>query len=509
MKIEDYVANYKNHPILFVGTGISKRYLENSFTWDGLLKKIAFELNGNSEYYLDLKYKCKSEDEEYDYSLIAMHLEKDFNKFLEENRNGKFKIINDKFYEYMAEDIHISRFKLYIAELLNDATIKEDKRIELEEFKKIRKNISSIITTNYDLFIENTFEFMPLIGNNILLSNPYGSTYKIHGCISQPNEIVITSDDYKAFDEKYDLIRAQLLSLFIHNPIIFLGYSIEDTNIKKILKTIFSYVNPTSEIAKKIRNNFLLVEYEKDSSDTNISDYDIKLENFPLIRINKIKTDDFTAIYKAISNLHLPISAMDIRKVENIVKQIHEGGDIKVHITEDLDKLSNSDKVLAIGSTKTITYAYQTTGEMMRNYFDIIDEDNRQLLSLIDKHTIASAQYFPIFAFSIINPTIESAPNLKEQQKNNIDKALKNINSKIVAQVTKELSIEDIVSNEEISNSNKTSAILFAVMNEYISIEDLAIFLRNYENKNTTDYRKLLCAYDLKKYSDEPMEGVE
>ncbi len=54
-------------------------------------------------------------------------------------------------------------------------------------------------------------------------------------------------EDYDYFDNKYELIRAQLLSLFIHNPVIFIGYSISDRNIQQILKTIFSYV-PITQI---------------------------------------------------------------------------------------------------------------------------------------------------------------------------------------------------------------------------------------------------------------------
>jgi len=115
---------------------------------------------------------------------------------------------------------------------------------EIAELKKIRKNIGSVITTNYDKFIEEIFEFNPLIGNNILLSNPYGSVYKIHGCVSDINKIIITSEDYENFLKKYELIRAQLLSLFIHNPIIFIGYNLADENIKNILKTIFTYIEP-------------------------------------------------------------------------------------------------------------------------------------------------------------------------------------------------------------------------------------------------------------------------
>ena len=52
MNIREFIGQYRNHPVLFIGAGISLRYLNNSHTWDGLLKYIAFELKGNNEFYL-------------------------------------------------------------------------------------------------------------------------------------------------------------------------------------------------------------------------------------------------------------------------------------------------------------------------------------------------------------------------------------------------------------------------------------------------------------------------
>jgi hypothetical protein len=309
--------------------------LKNSFTWDDLLSKIAFELSENSEYYFDVKAQCHINGK-FDYLKIATLIEDKFNLVLQEERNGKFKHINDIFYENMANGTNLSRFKIYIAELFSKLDFREDMADELKNLKKIRKNVGSIITTNYDGLIENIFEFTKLIGNNILLSNPYGSVYKIHGCFENPEKIIITERDYLTFDNKFELIRAQLLSLFIHNPIIFLGYSVGDDNIKKILKTIFSYVEANSELATKIKNNFLLVEYGKEIDNELISEHDIVLEDGLTIRINKIKTDNFSSIYNSVSNLNLPVTALDIRKVQNIVKEIYAGGEIKVTITEDL-----------------------------------------------------------------------------------------------------------------------------------------------------------------------------
>jgi len=223
MHIEDFISSYRNHPVLFIGTGVSLRYLKNSYTWDALLVKIATELTGNPEYYLDLK-SSHQEDGVFNFEKIASELEEKFNNTLKADRNGKFEHINDIFYENMKKNLNLSRFKIYISQLFSELQYKEEMSDELSDFKKTRKNIGSIITTNYDSLIEKIFDFESLIGNNILLSNPYGSIYKIHGCHSAPNKIIIGEKDYSDFDEKYELIRAQLLSLFIHHPIIFLGY---------------------------------------------------------------------------------------------------------------------------------------------------------------------------------------------------------------------------------------------------------------------------------------------
>lgn len=497
MQIDNFISGYRNHPVLFVGAGLSLRYLNYSYTWDGLLSKVSYDLNGNSERYLDIKSACETNGR-YDFSKIAGVIEDEFNAALLSDRNGKFKVINDAFYKNMENGVNFSRFKIYVSSLLSSIEVKNEMSEEVSELKKIRKNIASVVTTNYDKFIESVFEFQPLIGNDILLSNPYGSVYKIHGCISDPFKIIITDCDYKKFHEKHELIRAQLLSIFMHNPIVFMGYGIGDENIKILLKTIFTYVEPNSREANKIKNNFLLVEYDKNSDSLDIGEHDIDLEGFSTIRINKIKTDNFKAIYTALSNLTLPISAMDVRKVQSIVKEIYSGGDIKVSITEDLDLLDNKDKIIAIGSMKTIQYQYQTSSEMMCNYFSIIDESNSQLISLINKFTIQKNQYFPIFGFSNVYTGIENIQVLKNRQKEKLRLAMESITlpCKVIHK-----SISDVLSDTLITESNKNNSIFWLTYNRHLPLCEVESYLRKFSDKNSTQYRRILCAYDLVKNS--------
>lgn len=495
MHIKDFIKKYKNHPVLFVGTGMSLRYLENSFTWDELLSFISKELKGNDEFYYDLKYKHQNNGE-YDFPKIATDLEREFDLVLQTDRNGKFKDINDKFYANVRNGINISRFKLYITSLLDKYSIKEDKKDEIIDLQKVRKNVGSIITTNYDTFIEDIFEFECLIGNDILLSNPYGAAYKIHGCVSEPDKIIITDEDYSVFENKYELIRAQLLSLFTHSPILFLGYNLGDKNIKNILKTIFTYVDANSKIAEQIRGNFLLVEYEENSTNLDVVEHDIDIEGMATIRINKIKTDNFKEIYTHLGKLTLPVSAMDIKKVQNVVKEIYSGGDIKVSITEDIDSLKNGDKVLVIGSSKTITYEYQTANEMMINYFKLIEEANEQLLKLIEKHKIQKTQFFPVFGFYQIQPNLSNYTQLKDIQLAKIATL-----EELPDTATQHTTIDGILTDEQIAESNKVTAIVKGVLKDRINLEDLEKYLKGFSDKRKTNYKKLLCIYDYKKYA--------
>lgn len=499
MEIKDFIGQYRNHPVLFVGAGVSLRYLNNSYTWDGLLEHIAIECTNDPETYLDIKAKSRV-DGKYDYTLVAQKLEEIFNKSLEGDRNGKFKKINDIFYAEMKNENYLSRFKIYISTLLEKVDYREDKLDEIAELKKIRKNIGSVITTNYDSLIEDVFSFVPLVGNDILLSNPYGSVYKIHGCQSDPSKLIITAQDYSDFKKKYELIRAQLLSIFIHNPVIFMGYGIGDENIKSLLKTIFTYVEPNSDDAKRIRDNFLLVEHMEGSASHEITEHDIDLEGFSTIRINKVKTDDFCEIYRSLSELNLPVSAMDIRKVQSVVKDIYSGmsseGSIKVNITEDIDSLRNSDKILVIGSSNSIKYEHKTAANFMSDYFDIIEESNHQLLQLIDEINIASSQWFPIYAFDKICPSLKKADTLKAQQLRKIEEYLEGQPCTIK---TKHDNLDAIFADDSVTRTNKINAILWSIWHDNVDLSDVELVLLGMADKKGTDYRRLLCGFDYKR----------
>ena len=54
MDINSFVSKFHTHPVLFIGTGMSIRYLEESFTWRGLLERVMTDLYGNDEEFYNI-----------------------------------------------------------------------------------------------------------------------------------------------------------------------------------------------------------------------------------------------------------------------------------------------------------------------------------------------------------------------------------------------------------------------------------------------------------------------
>lgn len=98
-----------------------------------------------------------------------------------------------------------------------------------------------IITTNYDTLLEsskNVFceQYQVIVHDRDLL-NAEKSKYiiKMHGDISQPKTIVLKEQDYLDYSQKHVLIELFVKSLLTDHTLLFLGYSLNDYNIKLII----------------------------------------------------------------------------------------------------------------------------------------------------------------------------------------------------------------------------------------------------------------------------------
>lgn len=158
MKLSDFVKNFHNYPVLFIGSGFSLRYLKNSFNWNDLLENIAYKIYGDEERYLELKanYKIKySNNSTQIFPKIAGDLEKEITNILgkKENRyHPDFEKINNKFFELTKLNKEASRFKILITEMLSNLEKKatpllKEELMLLKKAKKILAQLLQLIMT--------------------------------------------------------------------------------------------------------------------------------------------------------------------------------------------------------------------------------------------------------------------------------------------------------------------------------------------------------------------------
>ncbi|NSV39001.1 SIR2 family protein, partial [Enterococcus faecalis] len=181
-----------------------------------------------------------------------------------------------------------------------------------------------IITTNYDnltekLLAEKGISPKIYIGQNGFFDKTidWSELYKIHGDVDKPKSIVINKEDYALYDSNSILISAKILSNMIESPIIFLGYSLTDRNVRKLLKDFASQL--PQEDVRKSSNRIFIVEYKENESEIiEQMNRDQQLD----IGYILIRTDNYTEIFDKISQIDEGLTPYEVRKYQKVIKKI-------------------------------------------------------------------------------------------------------------------------------------------------------------------------------------------
>ena len=320
-KISRMLSNASALPVLFIGSGLTRRYLGLP-NWEGLLKMYCFKYP--YEYYYDKANREYPDSLEKIYPRIADYIEADFNNIYftdnkyTESRKSHREDINAK----------ISPFKFCIADFFKEKSEDIESKYfnEIKLLKKIgNKNISCVITTNYDLFLENIFgkdSFKTYIGQDeLLFSTIYeiAEIYKIHGCCSKPNSIVINSHDYDLFIRKKEYLSAKILTLFLERPIIFLGYSVNDANIRRILYSISKCLENNQ--LEQLKERLIFIEWAESKNEEGFSEKQFDFNNGKIISMENIRLFDYSVLYSAILDNTVKY---DVKALRRIKSQLYE-----------------------------------------------------------------------------------------------------------------------------------------------------------------------------------------
>lgn len=312
-------------PVLFIGSGISKRYLYKYPDWEELLD-LSYRKISNDFYQLQ-KYRdqfTRQNLSQFEINTkVASIIEDEFNAAFFDRKIKLSRVKNPAWVKR-----GISPYKMFLAQYFKDMTLYKSTKTtdELIKLKALRNKISAVITTNYDLFLEKEIfstDFKVFVHQNELFSaDSYNiaEIYKIHGSASDANSIIITENDYIHFADTRKLIIAKMLTLFAESPIIFLGYSFTDENIQGIITDFLSCLTPKE--LKNIEDHFVFISYKKHEKTLIEIKRTIITKSGSEIPITEIQTDNFSLVYDILNKITPGISPVRIRETKMLVKTI-------------------------------------------------------------------------------------------------------------------------------------------------------------------------------------------
>lgn len=357
LKIEEVVQRFNATPILFVGSGLSRRYLDLP-DWKGLLEHFA-KININDDFAFSA-YENKAKALEFRAGImpkVAELIQIDFDaKWF---ADPSIRTVDGEVLEQIKEN-GLSPFKAEIAELIKNQTVINPNYVE--EVSKLaqisEKSIAGIITTNYDSFLEDTLlGFTKYIGQTQLIFSAIqgiAEIYKIHGSVEKPDSIIINENDYVTFEKNSVYLAAKLMTIFMEYPIIFIGYSIGDTNIQNIIKAIVDCLD--EEQVSMLEDRFIFIEYKRDVIGAEVSPFTIMIDNKPLI-MKRIVLSDFMLLYEALGKkkTKLPVKILRRFKEElyNYTVTNMPTANLRVAAIDDA-RVDDEELVLAIGKVSDL-----------------------------------------------------------------------------------------------------------------------------------------------------------
>lgn len=110
-----------------------------------------------------------------------------------------------------------------------------------------------IITTNFDLLLEKSFDainrqYLPIIEEeqlsispiDPLIQNQITRILKIHGDVNHPTHLVLTEDDYDVYLQNNPIMCTHIANLLVSRTPLFIGYSLDDPDFRAIWQIIGS-----------------------------------------------------------------------------------------------------------------------------------------------------------------------------------------------------------------------------------------------------------------------------
>ncbi|MEV6198792.1 SIR2 family protein [Streptomyces sp. NPDC051771] len=498
-------------PFLFIGSGISRRYL-GADDWEGLLRRFA-ELTPRPYEY----YRTSAAG---DLPAVASRIADAFHQIW---WDGSEYSTSRSEWSGRIEGKE-SALKVEIAKHLSEMPDLQHLGSPMDAEIDLLKNsvIDGIITTNYDPLLEHLFpEFRTFVGQDeLLFSNPQGvgEIYKIHGSHSSPDSLVLTSKDYEAFEERNAYLAAKLMTIFVEHPVIFLGYSLGDRNVVSILRSIAGCLK--QENVENLRDRLIFVQWQPDCEST-VEPHTIIMDGFPLT-VLRVLVSDFVDVFSVLSELKRSFPAKMLRRLKEQVYELVLSDDPqnRLHVADIDDESKDGDIEVVFGVGVAARIGPQGYVGLAR--WDLIDDvvsggsalDSAVIVSHVLPRLLRSSANIPVFKY--LNDSGALDENGRIDSTLDIDLRVHQMAEKSTGGISTGVTYEKaaaryLASVQGISDLEEKQGVE-GVLNygvylpaDMISIPELRSFLQNHTEVKSggwgaTQYAKLACLLDWLSY---------
>ncbi len=276
-------------PILFVGSGFSRRYAAGP-SWEELLDQLAESCPLIPQEFAYYKQKYATLPE------IGSIFAEAYREWAW--TTGREFFPKDYYSAGYSREVFL---KHAAAEILSGLKLTKNKPELTAEIAAI-KNMGphAIVTTNYDSLLEPMFpNYEVIVGQQIFRKSflVVGEIFKIHGTVTDPTSLVFTKEDYEEFNTDKRYLSAKLLTYFAEHPLLFVGYKAGDQNIKNVLFDISRMFRPDMTLSP----NIYILQWDETQNEESYPPREQVLEvgNGVNVRVKSITASSFEWVFKA------------------------------------------------------------------------------------------------------------------------------------------------------------------------------------------------------------------
>lgn len=516
-KCLDNLVDEHRIPMLFIGSGISRRYLKNYPSWDELIQVVADKIGVSKSQLIAIRQSITDTTPDETpgriNAKIGSELTQIFRKKVLEEKIDLADIFTEDEIK-LIDNKNISFTKMLICKMLSSYEVYGHHK-EISEFKKLQNHIGVVVTTNYDKFLErdlfNNFDvFYEQTQYYMTETTGIGEVYKIHGSVDSPNSIIFTADDYDHFRNNLRVVAAKLLNLALEYPIIFIGYSLEDENVMEILNTLIDSLN--KEQLANLSKNLIYVSWKKNEYYLKESEKIVQRDGKTL-RMTNISTDNYYVLYKYLQKFIPSEKPERVRKYKKMIKSLvikSNGGQATIIANTDIDKLNNENRlVVAFGEVNEFALK-GISGISVKDLVNWVLEQKSEISHELAKNVfedfflttrVARNHFVPIFYLFKYNADYKNHEKVLNLKKN-LDEWIIKLNN--------DNSIPLLLSHDEIKSKKANYAvykypgiIAKSYSNGKISYEECLSLLKDYYNDDPSlpsDFRKVITLLDMKKF---------